>query len=130
MNEKRLIPVLQGITEGKKWGYRVDRGLVESKDQSFNALLKACYFYAYSDIELIPETRICNGIVISAPLTVAPMNKERYYIASPYERDFFSIGLWLGCDHDMRLLERGLLHATKEPAELHGRAMAKCSETN
>lgn len=100
----------EGVKAGRKWGYRTERGLA-------GGMLPAY------EIELMPETITCNGVEISAPLRVAPEKDTHYWVASPLARSFCSPPLWHGDSDDELWLARGLIHATREAAAAHGRAM-------
>ena len=121
-----LIEVLQGVKAGRKWGYRDTTGVLRKyNSKSVNEVVGMIGSYT---VELMPETTICNGIEISAPLRVAPVDGKRYYEANPCHEDFFEHWHWDGDDVDNLRLRRGLIHATQEAAAAHGKAMCGVRE--
>ena len=77
----------------------------------------------------IPQTITINGIEVNpAPLTVAPSHGEMVYLCTPdKDKLFIKIPFYPAADQHQRLLLRGLLHATKEAAIAHAKALILAS---
>lgn len=76
-----------------------------------------------------PPKTITRDITYPAPLEEMPNSGCRVYQAAPAQREyvipqFFSAALMV----NVRQFERGLLHATKEAAIAHGKALAGVSD--
>ena len=76
----------------------------------------------------IPQTITINGIEVNpAPLTVAPELGTIVYAVNVQSAELFGRGSWQNDSVDHRLLPRGQLHATKEAAIAHAKALILAS---
>lgn len=60
---------------------------------------------------------------VPEPLKVKPRIKEKYYFVSFRESANVQYYLWSDDDIDNRLLSNGVVHLTREAAELHAKAL-------
>lgn len=70
-----------------------------------------------------PRTHTVNGFEVPGPMRDAPEVGAKFYLPMPSAPDFQAEDTWTDstwCDH---LLERGLVHATKEAAIANAKAM-------
>lgn len=67
-----------------------------------------------------PKTININGYEVPEPLRVAPVMETEYYTC---ELDQVCTFFWEGCGFDKNKLKLGLVHSTKEAAELHRKAL-------
>lgn len=70
-----------------------------------------------------PRTHMVNGIEVPAPIRDVPKYEQTYWAADLGNREFVCNFVWCNDDFDKRLLERGLVHATKEAAVANAMAM-------
>jgi hypothetical protein len=127
MTEDQLIEVLQGVKAGRKWGirYKSSGDLIEQHSQCVDALCRCVPLNDVERIELIPlpEETMFNGVMIPAPLRVAPEIGTVYYVATLETNEYKYKDVWRDDPIDRRRLERGLVHPTAEAAARHGKAM-------
>lgn len=125
MTPGQLIDVLQGVKAGRRWQYRFSHGEWETpKNQGVKALLSmAVQHPCECRLEPLPDEIMFNGVMISAPLRVAPADGTEYWFAVADGDEFFGSGEWAGDKFDQYVLAHGLLHLTPEAAAKHGRAM-------
>ena len=67
-----------------------------------------------------PHTVLIDGIEVPKPETTAPKLGTMYWSAGPTRIDALK---WNGDEYDVRVLEAGLVHLTKEAATLHRAAL-------
>ena len=70
-----------------------------------------------------PRTHTVNGFEVPEPMREKPEVGAKFYLPMPSAPDFQAEDMWTDstwCDH---LLERGLVHATKEAAIQNAKAM-------
>jgi hypothetical protein len=127
MTEDQLIEVLQGMKVGRKWGvrYKHSDSLIEQENQGISPLCWLLTLKGVERIELIPlpEEIMFNGVMIPAPLRVAPEIGTVYYVARPDMIGHHHASHWENDARDRLWLERGLAHLTAEAAARHGKAM-------
>lgn len=70
-----------------------------------------------------PKTILVNGFEVSEPMREAPKDGQRYFLASPASRLYFTSSDWNDEDFDQRYMSRCLVHATKSAAIAHAKAM-------
>lgn len=70
-----------------------------------------------------PDVIKINGFEVPAPLKVAPKIGTAYSYANPSLEDFHITYTWDNDDFDKRLLQKGLIHLTKEAAIAHAKAL-------
>lgn len=64
---------------------------------------------------------------IQKPLMEYPPIGTYYYVADIKNGDMAECFTWQGCGFDMRCLQHGLVHLTREAALAHGEALIKVS---
>ena len=72
---------------------------------------------------LAPRTHTVNSFVVPAPLTEPPAMGTAYFIASPLTDAYFNHSNWDGYKLDLKYLNRGAVHLTKEAAQQNALAM-------
>ena len=60
---------------------------------------------------------------VPEPVRQALKNGQEYFIACITGRSFSTEGTWSGDEYDNRWLSRGLIHLTREAAEIHAKAL-------
>lgn len=70
-----------------------------------------------------PRTIIVNGFEVPAPMREAPNDGVKYFFPNLSYNDYFWSHEWENDRVDVRVLERGLCHTTKEAAIAHAKAM-------
>lgn len=76
-----------------------------------------------SAFSLAPRTIMVNGREVPEPIRQEPARYTRYFSVDLTEKDMFFQADWDGDDFDTRMLQRGLIHLTKEAAITHAKAM-------
>lgn len=85
-----------------------------------------CHCFKLSSVRPIsPVTKTIkvNGFDVPAPMSEAPKDGQRYFLASPASRLYFTSSDWNDEDFDQRYMSRCLVHATKSAAIAHAKAM-------
>lgn len=70
-----------------------------------------------------PKTILVNGFEVPEPMREAPKNGNKYFTHSLMAKEFNCGATWENDGVDVRMLERGLCHTTKEAAIAHAKAM-------
>lgn len=70
-----------------------------------------------------PKTILVNGFEVPEPMREAPNDGVKYFFPNLSYNDYFWSYGWDNDDVDVRMLERGLCHTTKEAAIAHAKAM-------
>lgn len=70
-----------------------------------------------------PKTIKVNGFDVPEPMREAPADDTKYYVPCVGARNWFDSYMWDGDDFDVRFLQRGVVHSTKEAAVAHAKAM-------
>lgn len=71
-----------------------------------------------------PRKIIRRIIHYPAPERTAPPEHFPYYYPAVKGSDACALsGIWCGCKHDIALLEKGLVHRTRENAMKHAKAL-------
>lgn len=73
-----------------------------------------------------PKTININGFEVPEPMREAPKQGTQYFI--PYLLGQPETHCWYGSSIDKSLLKAGLVHATYEAAEIHGKALRSFTE--
>lgn len=66
---------------------------------------------------------LVNGFKVPKPLDVMPGINSQYFVVAILSDVMFDEYTWTGCSTEKRWLEKGVLHATKEAAIAHAKAM-------
>ncbi len=80
-------------------------------------------FVEGSEYRIEPKTILVNGFEVPEPMREAPKEKTPYFTICVSHPDFFREELWFNNDSHVRLLKRGICHATKQAAIAHAKAM-------
>lgn len=95
-------------------------------------LSKSLGLYCMQDIfqnpslfEIVPKTIDINGFEVPAPLRTAPRIGETYWTFELYRgvTSIISYYTWDNDPGDKRIFKLGLVHSTREAAELHAEAL-------
>lgn len=70
-----------------------------------------------------PKTILVNGFEVPEPMREAPNDGVKYFFPNLSYNDYFWRHEWENDRVDVRVLERGLCHSTKEAAIAHAKAM-------
>jgi hypothetical protein len=70
-----------------------------------------------------PQYIMVNGFKVPKPLDVAPSDDAEYFIVALLDEDLHDCFRWYGTDKECRWLDRKVIHATKEAAIAHAKAM-------
>ena len=70
-----------------------------------------------------PQHIMVNGFKVPKPLDVAPNDDAEYFIVALLDDDMHDCFRWYGTDKECRWLDRKVIHATKEAAIAHAKAM-------
>ena len=70
-----------------------------------------------------PQHIMVNGFKVPKPLDVAPNDDAEYFIVALLDDDMHDCFRWYGTDKERRWLDRKVIHATKEAAIAHAKAM-------
>jgi len=73
-----------------------------------------------------------NGFEVPEPLRVAPEIGSKFY--TPYilaisQKNFWLLNAWSNCNYSYKLLADGMVHKTREAAELHAKALLSFTTT-
>lgn len=84
----------------------------------------------FDKLQVKPKTISINSIEVPEPMRVKPKRGEEYWIPAIYYAvdtivDYFE---WGDDKKDNRMLSMGLVHRTKEAAELHAKALLSFTE--
>lgn len=110
--------------------WNVDYCMVEWSTESSDQILKeiAGHDYPMARYRIKPKTININGFDVPEPMRVMP-NSEAYYFSADVNGDAYcNCYVWHDRDADKMFFKRGLVHATKEAAAAHGRALASFTE--
>lgn len=66
---------------------------------------------------------VVNGFTVTAPLKIAPINEVVYYFPVTTSPTFYACRRWIDSITDNLILNRGLVHLTKEAAVANAKAM-------
>lgn len=122
--EHKYAQVLRWIADGKKVEGRTAGSMNEWcdvfywNDTALSATVRGAWDYEF---RLKPRTITVNGREIVAGESEVP--KGGYFTANPMSDAFYSATNWRDDYIDRRMLERGLVHLTKENAIAHAKAM-------
>ena len=108
------------------WQWKDNLGLWRNFDS--HSLTIHPSWYPEVEYRRKPRTININGFEVPEPLRIEPKFEEPYWIADPASRDLADQYKWAGHTVDFRWLQRGLLHLTKEAAELHAKALLSFTE--
>lgn len=75
-----------------------------------------------------PDVIKINGFEVPVPLKVAPGLGTLYSYAHPSGEDLHITNTWDNDNFDKRLLQKGLIHLTKEAAVAHAKALLSFTE--
>ena len=75
-----------------------------------------------------PRTININGFEVPEPVLETLKVGQQYYTAEPDASSFFCVHTWNNHTLDIRRLQRGLIHLTREAAELHAKALLSFTE--
>ena len=75
-----------------------------------------------------PETFKINGFDVPEPVRQQLKDGQVYYTITMTNSDPISDAYWDGCPFDLRALKRGVIHLTREAAELHAKALLSFTE--
>lgn len=70
-----------------------------------------------------PKTILVNGFEVPEPMREAPNDGVKYFFPNLSYNDYFWSHEWGNDGVDVRMLERGICHTTKEAAIAHAKAM-------
>lgn len=79
-----------------------------------------------------PEPRFIeiNGHKVPEPMSEVPEKGTKYYIIDIYSESLVKQYSWADDASDSRWFERGLIHATREAAYAHAKALLSFTEVN
>lgn len=76
------------------------------------------------EIRIKPDVIVVNGIEVPAPVKIAPPLQAEFWIADPSDESGASGPFyWNGGEEEEDWLHWGLIHALRETAAAHGKAM-------
>lgn len=118
--------VFQALADGKEIEVKVLIGDAAQVWQTVTAF-KVCEListeFDVARFRIKPETVTINGRKVPKPETEAPKIGKIYYCASVFYEGGYDVSRWDGDTADERLLQRGLVHLTKEAAIAHAEAL-------
>ena len=76
-----------------------------------------------SDYRRKPRTIRIGEYDVPEPVREMPKHRTMYWVAGPTECDYQVEYIWTGNSIDQLWFLRGLIHLTREAAELHGKAL-------
>ena len=124
--EHKYAQVLRWIADGKKVEGRTAGTMNEWcdvtdwNDTALSATVRGEWDYEF---RLKPRTITVNGREIVEPERKALEDDQAYWVPSIAREELQSQANWAGDAFDLRCLERGLVHLTKENAIAHAKAM-------
>lgn len=98
-----------------------DKELINTKTGELLSFRNLAFYFASTEenkISIKPKTVMVNGIEVPEPITSALNNGDRYFKAGRSE-----VYEWRNDRLDILWLNQGILHLTKEAADLHWEAM-------
>tara|TARA_R110000851_G_scaffold129651_1_gene262719 strand:- start:7533 stop:7910 length:378 start_codon:yes stop_codon:yes gene_type:complete len=122
------VELLRHVADNLESGKEAGAGLLYNESTSGSIDATSISLSNSGRYTLAPRTHKVNGIEVPAPLTEPPALGTTYFIASPLCDVYFNFTYWDGYKIDMRYLNRGLVHLTKEAAVQNAKAMIKQHE--
>ena len=108
----------------ERWQYRL-RGGVKKDFDRVHPTWRIKYEYFRK-----PQTITINGFEVPEPVREPLIYGTRYYVAN-LGMDNYCYGFtWTGDHFDNKCLNRGIIHLTKEAAELHATALLSFTQLN
>lgn len=83
--------------------------------------------YTQEGIRVKPRTIEINGCVVPEPLRVEPEHGDTVYAVDLLSQKYTATSTWVGSNEDRVLLQRGVLHLTKEACRAHAHALISFS---
>lgn len=124
--EHPYAAILRAIADGDAIQVASDSG--GWMDLSSNGVLYEIGSGRKQTFRIKPRTITINGIEVPEPMRVAPSRESRYFAVSIGTTSTVSGFIWECDDADVQYLQRGLVHATREAAEAHARALLSFTE--
>jgi len=103
----------------------------EFKSKVSGEWVKIPEFYSFDsgfEYRRKPRTININGFEVPEPLRVAPEVGETYFSVAMRSASAYEY-MWLGDDTDLKEFKLGMVHKTREAAELHAKALLTYSTT-
>jgi hypothetical protein len=75
-----------------------------------------------------PRTININGFEVPKPVREPLQNGKRFYVADIFCQEKYWESTWRGYDLHLRALREGIIHLTREAAELHAKALLSFTE--
>lgn len=110
--------------EVKRAYYADPENVVVEYNSPFSGGWRECVGEPGWDLEeyrIKPKTIRIGEIDVPEPVRSAPMKQQKYYVAHPLSGAYMT--LWDGNETDNQWLRNGLIHLTREAAELHAKAL-------
>ena len=129
MPEHKYAAILRAIADGKTVQFRDNENVwYEPSPASLLGTLSAGV-YQPDRFRIKPETISINGVKVPKPETTAPAKGTDYYLPKFTDDPSLHCRLpWHGDAMDRTVLSRGLVHLTKEAAEIHAKALLSFTE--
>lgn len=126
--EHKYAQVLRWIADGEEVQGKITAGswadLQNFSEEHSTAILKGDpHPFSNYEFRLKPRTITVNGREIVEPERKALEDDQAYWVPSIAREELQSQANWAGDAFDLRCLERGLVHLTKENAIAHAKAM-------
>lgn len=115
--------ILHGIADGKQILLHDGSTWFEITPQSALSIVFN-RTHVVENLKVKPETMLVNGVEVPAPEKNPLKDHENYWFPHLYECKVYS-QVWLRDFHSHRHLENGLVHRTREAAQIHLDALLK-----
>ncbi|HAT1527740.1 TPA: hypothetical protein PC505_001058 [Morganella morganii] len=106
----------------KEWWKHFEIRITENGKTSWKGFVTPFTFDSYSEYRLKPRFIDINGHQVPEPERELPDNDDLLWIADITQPTAARL-MWTGHPSDILMLERGILHLTKEAAEAHKSAL-------
>lgn len=120
MKEHPQAEILRAIAYGKTVQFRYSTS--SPWEDSENAL-RVIVNNPDGEFRIMPETININGFEVPCPVREPLKYKQEYYVPSIAKAELWIRFRWDGRKDDLRFLECGLIHLTKEAAITHAEAL-------
>lgn len=121
--------ILRAIADGKQVQFLSNASVQLWEDTEPGEALREISITKYppSDYRIKPKTIRIGEYDVPEPLRAAPVKDAEYFRFDLGSEGWVHSTQWGDYDCEVRWLQRGILHSTKEAAELHAKALLSLS---
>lgn len=118
--------ILRAIADGETIQLKAEGAWID-KDHALVLALISSGRYTQEGIRVKPRTIEINGCAVPEPLRVKPEKGRAVYAVNLLSSKSTTILAWTDSNDDCVLLQRGVLHLTKEACHAHAHALISFS---